>query len=126
MRAARNVAANFVLPWLTQEQEFAEAEYRRVATRFVNIGNEFLHRLSESKVPQLSRIPNALNSETGFRVRSHFRFEELIQIAQPASPLRHIADVFLGLIGLFSVFERQALEFSDIYWRCIAHASNRI
>jgi Dynamin family len=113
MHTAQTVAANYVLPWLTKEQVFAEEEYRKVAARFVNIGNEFLHKLAQSTISQLSRIPNALNSEQGFRVRSRFRFEELIQVAQPASPLRYIADIFLGLAGAFSLIQRDALTFFD-------------
>jgi len=81
MRVAQTVAANRVLPWLAKEQVYAEDEYRRVAARFVNIGNDFLSKLSQSRIPELSRMPNALNSEKGFRVVSRFRFEELINVA---------------------------------------------
>jgi Dynamin family len=113
MRAAQTIAARRVLPWLTNEQVVAEGEYRKVADRFVNIGNEFLQKLSESKIPELSRMPNALNTEKGFRVASRFRFEDLINVAQPASPLRYLADVVLGLVGAFSVIQHDALIFFD-------------
>jgi Dynamin family len=109
MHAAQTIAASRVLPWLVKEQEGAEEEYRKVARRFVNIGDEFLAKLSESKIPELSRIPNALNSEKGFRVGSRFRFEELINIAQPASPLRYLADIILGLGGACSVIQKDAI-----------------
>jgi hypothetical protein len=81
--------------------------------RFVNIGNEFLRKLSESGVPELARMPNALDSEKGFRVPSRFTFEHLVHVAQPASPLRYLADVVLGLVRAFSVIERDAQEFLD-------------
>lgn len=113
MHAAQTIAAEHVLPWLAQEQARSETEYRNVAVRFVNIGNDFLKRLAESKIPELSRTPNALNSEKGFRAASRFRFEELINVAQPASPVRYVADVVLGLLRAFSVIENQALEFFD-------------
>lgn len=113
MHAAHAVATRLVLPWLGQEQARAEEEYRKVASRFVTIGNEFLQKLSQSKVPELGRMPNALDSEKGFRVASRFRFEELIHVAQPASPLRYIGDVFLGLLGAYSVIEREALAFLE-------------
>lgn len=58
-------------------------------------------------------MPNALNSEKGFRVISRFRFEELINIAQPASPVRYVADVVLGLVGARSVIGRHATEFLE-------------
>jgi GTP-binding protein EngB required for normal cell division len=113
MHAAQTIAANRVLPWLTKEQAYAEEEYRTVARRFVNIGNDFLTKLSQSRIPELSRMPNALNSEKGFRVVSRFRFEELINIAQPASPVRYVADLVLGLVGARSVIANRAMEFLE-------------
>ena len=113
MHAAQTIAANRVLPWLTKEQAYAEEEYRTVARRFVNIGNDFLTKLSQSRIPELSRMPNALNSEKGFRVVSRFRFEELINIAQPASPVRYVADIVLGLVGARSVIANRAMEFLE-------------
>jgi dynamin family protein len=113
MRAAQTIAASHVLPWLAKEQATAEVEYRKVAGRFVNIGNEFIAKLSQSKIPELSRMPNALNSEKGFRVGSRFRFEELINIAQPASPLRYVADIALGLVGATSVIQKDAMAFFE-------------
>lgn len=113
MRAAQVISQRQVLPWLQAEQSAAEAEYRKVAARFVGIGNEFLRKLSASGVPELARMPNALDSEKGFRVRSRFTFEELLHVSLPASPLRYLADVFLGVLRLFGVIEREAREFLD-------------
>jgi hypothetical protein len=111
MRAAQSIAEQHVVPWLEAEQARAEAEYRRVESRFVNIGTDFLQKLSESGVPELARMPNALDSEKGFRVPSRFTFEGLIHVAHPASPLRYLADVFLGGVRVFSSIERDAQEF---------------
>lgn len=113
MHAAQEIAAERVLPWLALEQARAGDEYRKVAGRFVQIGNDFLQRLAESRIPELSRMPNALNSEKGFRVVSHFRFEQLINVARPASPLRYLADVILGLVRAFSVIRKDAVEFLE-------------
>jgi hypothetical protein len=113
MHAAQTVAASRVLPWLAKEQAFAEEEYRKVADRFVNIANGFLTQLSQSKIPELSRMPNALNSEKGLHALSRFRFEELIHVAQPASPLRYAADAILRAVGAFSVVERDAMAFFE-------------
>lgn len=113
MHAAQVVAANRVLPWLVKEQLEAEEEYRKVAGRFVSIGNDYLKKLSESRIPELARVPNALNSEKGFRVPSHFHFEQLINIAQPASPLRYLADIVLGLLGALSVIQSNASSFLE-------------
>jgi hypothetical protein len=112
MHAAQSVAASRVLPWLAKEHAYAEKEYRKVAEHFVNIANGFLTQLSQSKIPELSRMP-MLNPEKGLRAASRFYFEELIHVAQPASPLRYAADALLGSVGAFSVFERDAMAFFE-------------
>ena len=48
-------------------------------------------------------MPNALDSNSGFRVPSRFTFEELLRVSIPASPLRYLADVFLGWVQAFCV-----------------------
>lgn len=113
MHAAQVMTERHVLPWLKSEQARAEGEYRKVESRFVNIGNDFLKKLSESGVPELARMPNALDSEKGFRVPSRFTFEHLVHVALPASPLRYLADVVLGIVRAFPSIERDAKEFLD-------------
>jgi ribosome biogenesis GTPase A len=111
MRTAQEIAHRHVVPWLKPEQEEAEREYRRVALRFVEMGNDFLRRLAEAGIPELARMPHALDPETGFRVRSKFTFMEFIEVAQPASPLRWLADVVLPLIGARKLIQNDAREF---------------
>jgi Dynamin family len=111
MSAAQEIARRRMLPWLRTEQEEAEKEYRVVTRRFVEEGNEFLRKLADSAVPELARMPHALDDEKGFRVQSKFSFLELIEIAQPASPLRWLADLVLGIAGGRSVIEASAREF---------------
>ena len=111
MREAQEIAGRHVLPWLRTEQEEAEQEYRQVARRFVQMGNDFLKKLADAGIPELVRMPHALDPETGFRVRSKFSFRDLIEIAQPASPLRWLADFTLGIVGAHSVIENDAREF---------------
>jgi len=113
LRLAQVVAERHVRPWLAAEQADAEQEYRKVAARFVGIGNEFLARLAESGVPEFTRMPNALDSDRGFRVPSHFTFEQLLHVALPASPLRYFADVFLGIVQAYTVIEKKAWAFLD-------------
>jgi Dynamin family len=113
MRRAQEIAERHVLPWLESEQSCAEREYRKIAQRFVKIANDFLKRLSESGVRELARMPNALDPEKGFRVQSRFTFERLLHVSLPASPLRYVADTFLGLVGASSLIERDAGEFLD-------------
>lgn len=111
MIQAQAIVKTRVLPWLAAEQQDAEKEYKGVTRRFVETGNEFLKKLAEAGVPELNRLPHALDAETGFRIGSRFSFLDLIEIAQPASPLRWLGDLVLGLVGARSVIRQQGLEF---------------
>jgi len=111
MREAQEIAQRHVLPWLATEQEEGEKEYRRVASRFVEMANDFLKKLADAGIRELARMPHALDPETGFRTRSEFLFRDMIDVAQPASPLRWLADLVLGLVGARSVIERDGREF---------------
>ncbi len=113
MREAQKIDRSYVVPWLRPEQEDAEREYRTVALRFVAMGNDFLKRLSGASIPELARMPHALDAEAGFRVRSKFTFMEFIEVAQPASPLRWLADLFLGLVGAHKVIQNDARRFLE-------------
>jgi GTP-binding protein EngB required for normal cell division len=111
MKQAQEIAKRTVIPWLKPEQEEAERQYRRVSPRFVEIGNNFLKKLSEGGVPELARMPHALDPEAGFRVRSAFTFADFIQLAQPVSPLRWLADVVLSCVGALFLIQNEAREF---------------
>jgi len=112
-RRAQVLAERHVRPWLENEQADAEQEYRTIASRFVNIGSDFLKRLAESGVPEFTRMPGALDSDRGFRVPSRFTFEQLLHVALPASPLRYVGDVFLGLAQMYRAIETQVWAFLD-------------
>ena len=111
MKTAQQVAHHHVVPWLKPEHEEAEREYLRAAMRFVEMGNDFLRKLATAGIPELARMPHALDPEAGFRVRSQFTFMEFIEFAQPASPLRWFADVLLPLVGARKLIENDAREF---------------
>ena len=111
MREAQEIAQRHVLPWLRTEQEEGEKEYRQVASRFVQMANDFLKKLADAGVRELARMPHALDPETGFRTRSKFLFRDMIEVAQPASPLRWLADLFLGLVGARGVIKNYGGEF---------------
>ncbi len=113
MSHAQEIAKKHVLPWLSTEQQEAEQEYRVVTRRFVQMGNDFLQKLAEAGIPELSRMPHALDAETGFRIGSRFSFLDLIEVAQPASPLRWLADLVLGFIGARTMIQRDAAEFLE-------------
>jgi GTP-binding protein EngB required for normal cell division len=121
MHEAQQVARGHVLPWLSGEQEHAERAYREAMLRFVDLANEFLRRLSETGVPELARMPHAIDAERGFRARSRFYFEDFINLAQPASPLRFLADVFLGMVGSSGPIQRAGEQFLE--WLLEANSS---
>jgi GTP-binding protein EngB required for normal cell division len=108
---AQELARHYVVPWLKPEQEEAEKEYRRVALRFVEMANEFLKKLANAGIPELARMPHALDPELGFRVRSEFTFYEYRDVAQPASPLRWLTDLILGLVAARWIIRNEAQEF---------------
>ena len=111
MRLAQEIARRKVMPWLKPEQEEGERQYRAVALRFVEMGNSFLKKLADAGLSELTRMPHALDPEKGFRVRSRFTFEDFIGTAQPPSPLRWLADVFLPLVGARKMITNEAREF---------------
>jgi polyhydroxyalkanoate synthesis regulator phasin len=113
MREAQEIVKKRVVPWLSAEQQEAEREYRGVTRRFVERGNAFLQKLADAGVTEFSRMPHALDAETGFRVASRFSFLDLIEVAQPASPLRWLADCALGAVGARMAIQRDAEEFLE-------------
>jgi hypothetical protein len=111
MRKAQRIVHELVLPWLEAEQADAEAEYRQATRRFVQIGNDFLKRLADAGADGLARMPHALDADTGFQIRSRFVFRDLIEVAEPASPLRWLADLILGSARMHTFIDRSAVEF---------------
>ena len=111
MHLAQEISRRKVMPWLKPEQEEGERQYRAVALRFVEMGNNFLKKLADAGLSELTRMPHALDPEKGLRVRSRFFFENFIGTAQPSSPLRWLADIFLPLVGARKVITNEAKEF---------------
>jgi predicted GTPase len=111
MHLAQKISSNKIMPWLKPEQEEGERQYRAVALRFVDMGNNFLKKLADAGLTELTRMPHALDPEKGFRVRSRFTFEKFITTAEPPSPLRWLADVFLPLVGARKMITNEAREF---------------
>jgi predicted GTPase len=111
MHLAQDISRRKIMPWLKPEQVEGERQYQTVAHRFVELGNSFLKKLADAGLSELTRMSHALDPEKGFRVRSRFYFEDFIGTAQPPSPLRWLADVFLPLVGARKVITNEAREF---------------
>jgi len=111
MHLAQKISRGKVVPWLKPEQEEGERQYRAVALRFVEMGNNFLKKLAGAGLNELARMPHALDPEKGLRVRSTFIFEDFIGTAQPPSPLRWLADIILPFVGGRKLITNEAREF---------------
>jgi hypothetical protein len=75
------------------------------------MANNFLKKLAGAGLSELTRMPHALDPEKGLRVRPKFIFEDFIGTAEPPSPLRWLADVFLPFVGGRKLITNDAREF---------------
>ncbi len=113
MAIAQSIARRHVMPWLDAEEAQAEELYGAVTTRFVNLVNDLLQRISQEQSAGFSHLPTALDAEQGFRTRSRFFFHDMITIAQPASPLLYSLDSFMGAVRFRRWFHRDAARFLE-------------
>jgi dynamin family protein len=99
LQAARDVAQRWLEPWRRQQEPGAEAIYRDVERRFVDLANGLGERLSAA-----AAVPPAPALWTlGFRARRRFQATELMQVA-PISPGSWLLD------GLLPRWRRRAVE----------------
>jgi len=88
---AQDVAERLVREWLETEQPVAEREFAEAAERFVAHANAFLETLRSSGAAPADALPAALDSETGFRLRSHYHFEWFMRLTA-GTPWSWLAD----------------------------------
>jgi predicted GTPase len=108
---AQGIAREQLAPWLKAEVRYAEEQFRRVAKRFLELGNDFLRRFGEAAIPGLEDLPEEIGAEEGLRARSRFHFHTIERVAAPASPLLFISDLVLGAFGLTRGIVRDGHEF---------------
>lgn len=113
MGLAQDVARRHILPWLESEQREAESAYRRTSERFILLADRFLDGLAATGVPELSHLPHALDIEHGFVTPSRFYFNDQVQLARPASPLRFALDVAFWVLGTSRPIVEDAMRFLD-------------
>ncbi len=113
MQAAQEVARRHTLPWLEGEEKNAENAYCQITKRFTELANDFLAKARHLGSADMAYLPEELESEQDFRVRSEFRFYEYRELVSPASPVRYVADLILGILWAHRVIAAEAHEFLD-------------
>jgi acyl carrier protein phosphodiesterase len=113
MQAAQDIARRRMMPWLNSEQKNAEDAYRQITNRFVELTNDFLSKAKSIGSAEMAHLPKELPFEQEFRTRSEFHFREYIELASPASPLRYVADLILGILFAHSLIAADTHEFLD-------------
>ena len=113
MLIAQTVARRHVMPWLDSEETHAEELYASVTRRFVMLVNGLLQRISEEQSTDFAHLPKAFDTEQGFRTRSRFYFQDMITIAQPASPLLYCTDLLMGALHIRRWFQKSAETFLE-------------
>jgi GTP-binding protein EngB required for normal cell division len=113
MAIAQTVARRHVMPWIDTEEPYAEELYGAITQRFVNLVNDLLQRIAQDQSADFSHLPAAWDAEQGFRTPSRFFFHDMITVAQPASPLLFLADVFLGTLRVWGWFKQDIMRFLE-------------
>lgn len=110
---AQKIVRAQLTPWLEGEAEYAEELFCKTSERFIEYGNNLLHRLTEAGIAGLEPLPEELGREQSLRAQSHFYFHVLENVAAPASPFLLVSDLVLGGLGLRGGIVRDARGFVD-------------
>ena len=68
--------------WLAEAQPAAESLYVEAMARFVSLANDFLSKLAMTGDPALAALPQVVEPEIGFRVRSSLYYTSLMNYTQ--------------------------------------------
>jgi len=114
MRAAQDIARHHTMPWLETEKRRGEEAYVKIAKRFAELTTDFLSKTRGIGTSELEYLPQELAAGQSFRTRSEFKFYEYIDVANPASPVRYVADLVLGAVWAHSLIDAAAHDFLDL------------
>lgn len=109
---AQQISQECLDRWRSGEQLAAEALYAEASDRFVQLANDFLHRLSESGDPSLGKLPRAIGPELGFRVKSRLFYTEMLT-STARSPLRWLLDLLRPRASARRAIEREVREYLE-------------
>lgn len=110
---ALSVAWEEVIPWLEEETETVDEEYRTITERFTAFANDLLARLARAGLPQLAHIAESVENCGRLSSHSQFQFNRLANVGTPASPFRHAGDVLLSAVGMSHRIWRDAEEYLE-------------
>ncbi|HUX66566.1 MAG TPA: dynamin family protein [Terriglobales bacterium] len=109
--AAQQVARLQLEPWLIAEQAAAEEAFRAAMQRFLALAREFAARCAAQGVALADGLEAVAD---GLRAPSSFYFCEFLARAEPASPLRWLADAALGAARAYGPLRADAARFLDL------------
>jgi hypothetical protein len=109
--AAQTAAKSALTPWLETEQAAADAAYRGALARFWDLAREFAARCQAQGV---ELAPGLAALGEGLGAGASFQFCEFLTRAEPASPLRWMADAVLGALRAHAPIRRDAERFVDL------------
>lgn len=113
MSHAQDVAAATIGAWQPLAEREAIAILDQSTRRFAEASEEFLRTTRECGIAELRVLPDLEDIRAMIAGASRFRFNEQITTAQPASPLRYLADAVLAAVGRRGALIADAHRFLD-------------
>jgi GTP-binding protein EngB required for normal cell division len=88
---AQQIARRHLESWRSGIEPVAAQMYREASMRLASRANDFLGQWVASGIPGMDALPQALEPETGFRMRSHLYYTELMRLTG-TGPLGFVLD----------------------------------
>lgn len=111
MRAAQDVVRERIADWLPDLRHSSDRLFEQSMQGFADSALSTWRKVRQGA--EMENLPDVDEIVAALATESRFRFNEQIAIAQPASPLRFLADVALGVLGLRRVILADAHRFLD-------------
>lgn len=114
MHLVQEIVREELLPWLKEEEKFAEVAFHKTVQRFIELGNDFLRRADREETAEGTLFVQQVSSEQGLRGRSQFSFHDIERVAAPASPFLFVSDLVTGVLGFRQGVVEDGKEFADM------------
>jgi predicted GTPase len=111
--AAQEIARELMTGWLPRARRLAEEVFSESMRRYADSAMATWRNVKASGTTDFRELPDLEEIVASISVPSRFRFNEQITIAQPASPLRYLADATIGVLGIRRVIIAEAHRFLD-------------